>query len=285
MSTVSRRITRARLSIVVAAAVMLATLSCARSPTGPSDNTWRFLPGTVEGFSLQAFRDGRQCWIYLPPGYALGTQRYPVLYLNDGEMMFDERDGMHVHRICEDLIRRGEIRPLIVVAITNGPGAQRWIDYSPWPAPYYTPNGGGDSYVRAIRDTLKPAIDRRYRTLADARHTAMGGVSLGGLISAYAGFAYDSTFGMFAAFSPSYWWDAYAIVDFARSRGRPRFLARFYQDTGEIDNSIDDMTAVALEQGYTLGLDFESVTAQGARHTTDTWEYRFPNMLRFLFEP
>ena len=215
--------------------VALALTACAKWPEGPNANGWRLLPGRVEGLSYAPFRSGRQCWVYLPPGYATSARRYPVLYVNDGEYAFDRLyGGMRINRICEDLIRRVEIEPIIVVAIETA--GRRYLEY--------VPAEEGDLYLRTIRDTLKPEIDRRYRTLTDSRNTAMTGGSLGGLISVYAGFAYDSTFGKVAGFSPSYgWWPGYE--GFVRARGRPRFLVRFYQDTGyPRDNSIRDMEAL-----------------------------------------
>lgn len=264
----------------------LATLACARGVTGPDGNTWRFLPGTVEPLSFAPFRDGRQCWVYLPPGYGPSGRRYPVLYVNDGDVAFDgsEPYGLHINRICEDLIRRGEIEPIIMVAIENGPGDQRVIDYSPWPGPFYAPNGGGDFYLLAIRDTLKPEIDRRYRTLTDPRNTAISGWSLGGLISLYAGYTYAGTFGKVGAFSPSYWWNGfYQYVD---TLPRPRNLVRVYQDTGyPDDNSIAGVERLLLEDGFRLGLDLMSVRILGGEHKGLDWEHRYPDMLRFLFPP
>jgi predicted alpha/beta superfamily hydrolase len=206
-----------------------------------------------------------------------------VLYVQDGELAFDVQGGMHINRICESLIGRGEIEPIIVVAIENGPNPQRAIDYTPWSTDYFPAEGGGDFYVRAIRDTLKIAIDRRYRTLTDPFNTGIAGMSLGGLISVYAAYAYDSTFGKVAAFSPSYWWSGFH--QFVESRGRPTNLFRFYQDTGHDDNIISAMEQIALEQGFTLGADFMSYEVAGAEHDYPAWEHRFPVMLRFLFPP
>lgn len=273
------------LSALLAAILGLSPLGCAQSPTGPKGDPWRFLPGTVVSFSFPAFRDGRQCWVYLPPSYAQSDRRYPVLYLNDGETAFDDEYGMHVSRICEDLIRRGEIEPIIVVAIESG--GQRILDYTPWPVAaysYFGPNGGGDFYIRAIRDTLKPEVDRRFRTLPDPGNTAISGSSVGGLISVYAAYAYDSTFGKVGAFSPSYWWTGFH--SFVESSGRPALLKRFYQDTGyPADNWIGQMEEIVLSQGFVLGLNFMSVSAEGGEHSNASWEHRFPEMLRFIFPP
>src|SRR5206468_746075 len=159
------------------------------------------------------FRGGRPCRVYLPPGYSTSSRRYPVLYVNDGAGIFDPGGFVQANRICEDLIRGGEIVPIIMVAISvpSVPDTVRFWDYAPWPDRYPFFNGrvlggGGDGYLRAVRDTLKPEVDRRFRTLPDAAHTGMAGYSLGGLISAYAGFAYGGTFGVIGACSPTYGW-------------------------------------------------------------------------------
>ena len=234
--------------------------------------------------SNPAFRGGRQCWVYLPPGYAQSDRRYPVLYLSDGEIAFDATYGMHVNRTCEDLIRRGEMAPIIVVAIESA--GQRTYDYTPWPAYYWQPNGGGDLYLKAIRDTLKPEIDRRFRTRPEPENTAIAGSSLGGLIAVYAAYAYDSTFGRVAGFSPTYGYASGAIRPFMTNHGRPAFVVRFYQDTGwPDDNSLGGIEDELLSQGFVLGLDLMSVTAEGGEHSATSWEHRFPNALRFLFPP
>lgn len=205
------------------------------------------------------------------------------MYLNDGEAMFEGSGRLHVNRICEDLIRRGEIEPLILVAIENGPGDQRRIDYTPWRGGS-TPTGGGDLYLIAIRDTLKPEIDRRYRTWTGPYDTAIVGLSLGGLISLYAGYTFDGTFGKVGAFSPSYWWPG--LYEYVDSLPRPPNLSRVYQDSGyPDDNSIGAIEQLLLADGFRLGIDLMSVEVLGGEHEGSYWEHRFPDMLRFLFPP
>src|ERR1041385_2516519 len=277
-----RRSTTAVLAFAALAGLLLA---CSRQPTNPNRNSWRLLPGHVEPVSFAAFRDGRQCWVYLPPGYTMSDARYPVLYVNDGSSVFEP--GIHANRICEDLIRAGEITPLIVVAISV-PDSERFRDYAPWPDRYrgQVLGGGGDLYGRAVRDTLKPEIDRRFRTLADRAHTGITGYSLGGLISAYAAVAYDSTFGLVGASSPTYGWDFGAIYTVLQSRFLYQLPLRYYQDTGyPDDNYIGAMESMLVNRGYINGLDLMSVTVKDATHSVPAWEHRFPDMLKFLFKP
>ena len=265
--------------------------------------TWRdlgTLTGHVESFTFAPFLGGRRCWVYLPAGYDTSLARYPVLYMHDGQNLFDVRTSFagewHVDETCEALIAAGEIEPLIVVGIENGPA--RCSEYTPWSyAGQPCAGGGGDAYLAAIRDVLIPQVDARYRTLAGRNHRYLCGSSLGGLISAYAGYAYDDVFSRVAAVSPSYWWDNLHVVAYAQARGRPN-LTRFYQDMGTLEagsttdanaNGIDDyieslraMRDVALSQGFVQGVDFMSVEAAGHTHSETYWAQRFPNLLRFL---
>ena len=285
---------RATLVRLVVAGAGLLLLSCSTSTTNPNDSGWRFLPGHVEALSVPAFRGGRPCRVYLPPGYTTSSRRYPVLYLNDGAGVFDPGGKVQANRICEDLIRGGEITPIIMVAISvpSEPDTVRFWDYAPWPGRYPFFNGrvlggGGDAYLRAVRDTLKPEVDRRFRTLRDAAHTGIAGYSLGGLISAYAGFAYGGTFGLVGACSPTYSWGfGDGIYATARSGGYPQIISRYYQDTGHpADNYIGSMEQLLVNQGFVTGLNLMSITDDGAEHSVSAWKHRFPDMLRFLFRP
>ncbi len=263
--------------------------ACSRTPLDPNVAGWRALPGHVERFSEPSFRAGRRCWVYLPPSYAWSGDRYPVLYATDGESVFDDGGEMHVNRVCEDMIRSGEIRPIIVVAIENPfPGAfsPRFWELAPWYDNYFHDGGGGDVFLRAIRDTLKPAIDRHFRTLPDPANTAIAGVSLGGNFAAYAGIMYGGTFGNVAAFSPTYGLRNYYIEHVTDSVGRANGfrIRRYYQDSGTVhDNYIDGMDQVLTRYGFRLGVNYLSVTVPEAKHAYGAWTRRYPDMLRFLF--
>ena len=255
--------------------------------------------GHVESFSYAPFLGGRKIWVYLPPDYASTTRHYPVLYMHDGQNLFDVRTSFagewQVDEACEQLIASGEIRPVIVIGIENG-GASRLTEYTPWPASGYG-GGGGDAYLTAIRDLLKPEVDRRYRTLVGESNTFMAGSSLGGLISAYAGYHYSETFRRVACVSPSLWWDNRHMIADATARGRPD-VVRWYQDMGTIEegttrdangNGIDDyiedlraMRDVLVGQGLVIDVDLKSIEAAGHRHNESYWAQRVPGMLRFL---
>ena len=259
------------------------TLELAVATWGGGGST---ITGDVTTFTHAPFLNGRRVWVYRPPGYADSTDHYPVLYMHDGQNLFDTQTSFagewRVDEACEALIASGEIEPIIVVGIDNGPN--RCGEYTPWRDNGIGCGGQGDAYLAAIRDLLIPEIERRYRTQAGEAY--MAGSSLGGLISAYAGYAFDD-WSRVAAVSPSYWFNGAAMVPHAQQAGRPPSLERFYQDFGTAEGSLtpfNQMRTVALGQGFVEGDDFRSVVASGHTHSETYWAQRVPDLLRFLID-
>lgn len=158
----------------------------------------------------------RMVRIYLPPGYDQSQQRYPVLYMHDGQFVFTgvTFNNLGADRILDQLIADARLRPLLVVAIDNGEA--RWDEYSPvvnrqmsrWVGPGRTDEaegGEGSAYLRFVANQLKPKIDQRYRTLTDAANTGIGGASMGGVITLYGLLDHPATFGKVLALSPAVW--------------------------------------------------------------------------------
>ena len=175
----------------------------------------------------------RRVWLYLPPGYSgLSPRRYPVLYLQDGQNVFDDATAYAGEwGVDETLNQLAATSPpmggCIVVAIENG-GDRRLDEYSPWRNAEQNKGGEGDQYTRFLALTLKPYIDAHYRTLPDAAHTAIAGSSMGGLLALYAGLRYPRVFGRVGVFSPAIWFAKDSLLSYAR-RHRPAPLAsRFY---------------------------------------------------------
>jgi predicted alpha/beta superfamily hydrolase len=129
----------------------------------------------------------RRIWIYLPYNYNSTKQQYPVVYLQDGQNIFDKAtsfiDEWGVDECVDTLIQKGT-KASIIVAIDNG-GEQRMNEYNPYVHEKYG-GGEGDKYVDFLTNTLKPYIDKNYRTLKDAANTTIAGSSMGALISYYA---------------------------------------------------------------------------------------------------
>jgi pullulanase len=275
-----------------------------RDQAGPAPARPSTITGHVESFSDDAFLGGRRCWVYLPPGYERDERRYPVLYMHDGQNLFDDRTSFagewRIDETCERMIGAGEIAPLIVVGIENA-GLRRCDEYTPWPtreAGSTCSGGGADLYLRAIRDTLIPLVNRRYRARTGPESTWMAGSSLGGLITAYAALSFGGTFGRVAAVSPSYWWAERRILAHAAAPG-PLEVFAFYQDMGTdekgsdqdangVNDLIDDlrvMERIVRARGLSGGGRIQSVEAAGHRHSERYWAERAPEILRFLTSP
>ncbi len=156
-------------------------------------------------FHVPQLRRRRRISILLPWDYASTNKRYPVLYLQDGQNLFEDDAPFgtwSVDKHLAALAQRGK-GDLIVVAIDHG-GRERIKEYMPYDTPKWG-EGLGKAYARFLAETLKPYIDENFRTLPDRAHTGIGGSSMGGLISIYAGILFPQTYSKFLIFSPSLW--------------------------------------------------------------------------------
>jgi predicted alpha/beta superfamily hydrolase len=168
-----------------------------------------------EEFQMTELGRSRKVWIYLPPGYSSGSSRYPVLYMHDGQNVFDNATSFvgewGVDETLDSLNALGD-KDVIVVAVDHG-GDRRFDEYSPWKNAKYG-GGEGGKYVDFLVKTLKPYIDSHYRTIPDRLNTAIAGSSMGGLISLYAILKYPDVFSKAGIFSPAFWVapEAYAFI-------------------------------------------------------------------------
>lgn len=235
----------------------------------------------------------RDVLVYLPPGYeSEAPRRYPVLYLHDGQNLFDGATAYipgqdwRVGQTAGALIRRQAIEPVIVVGIYNT-GHERVEEYTPSACPRLKVGGKADLYGRLIVEELKPFIDAHYRTRAGACDTGLGGSSLGGLVTAYLGLRHPGVFGKLAVVSPSVWWDGRRILaDVAALEAKTG--ARIWLDmgTGEGPRAVGDarlLRDALLAKGWNLDRDLHYFEAHGARHTETAWAQRVEPILKFLY--
>jgi predicted alpha/beta superfamily hydrolase len=243
-------------------------------------------------FAIPQLGRTRRVWIYLPPGYATSSQRYPVLYMHDGQNVFDAAtSGFGEWGVDEtlDSLRAAGDRGVIVVAIDHG-GAKRLDEYSPWRNARYG-GGEGAAYADFLVHTLKPFIDRRFRTLPDRLNTGVAGSSMGGLISLYTVLKYPRVFGRAAVFSPSLWFSD-SIYAMARTAAPPLPGTRIWLvmgaregDTPEVyvndqRRMIDSLSKAGLRIGTQVG---SAVRADG-EHREWFWRREFPFAYRWLFD-
>jgi predicted alpha/beta superfamily hydrolase len=254
------------------------------------------LAGRVErhpDFRSEALGGTRRVWVYLPPRYEFETdRRYPVLYLHDGQNVFDGATAFiagkewEVDETAERLIRRQEVEPLIVVAIDNG-GERRFAEYTPTRDRRAPDGGGADAYRSMLVEELKRWVDGRYRTRPGPESTAVGGSSLGALVSLYVGLTHPDVFGGVVALSPSVWWDDEWVVRFVD--GLPsKPPTRIWVDIGtrEGDSAVPAtrrLRDALVRKGWREGVDLRYLEKDGARHDESAWAARVPDVLRFLF--
>lgn len=252
--------------------------------------------GTLEypqTFRSAVLANERQLVVYLPPGYyADEARRYPVLYMQDGQNLFDGRTsyvpGQHWHlgETADNLVREGAIEPLIIVGVYHA-NERRIEEYTPSVDPNFKVGGRADAYGRMLAEELKPFIDAAYRTKPGREHTAVGGSSLGGLVSLYLGLRRSDVFGRVLAMSPSLWWDKCWMLRNVDELARgPK--SKIWIDAGTLEGANTDCNAEALRdalaaRGYAPGSEVEFMRAEGARHSEQDWAHRVHHGLRFTF--
>lgn len=175
-----------------------------------------------QDFDMPGLERTRQIRLYLPPGYETSTTRYPVIYMHDGQNLFDEATSFvgewGVDELLNDMAKEGGPQ-FIVVGIDNG-GTLRTEELTPYPNPQYG-GGKGALYMQFIVEVIKPYVDEHYRTFSDPDHTYLIGSSLGGLISHYGIYAYPEVFGKAGVFSPSYWFSYEQMKDLTMDNPLP----------------------------------------------------------------
>jgi predicted alpha/beta superfamily hydrolase len=220
--------------------------------------------------------------VYLPPSYHWSGRRYPVLYLQDGQNLFDAATAYggvewQVDETLEALSREGV--EAIVVALHHA-GNERIAEYNPFPFGKWA--GRGEQYVAFLAETVKPVIDSSFNTEPGRGHTGIIGSSMGGLISLYAFFRRPDIFGLAGVMSPSLWLANGAIYDYVR---QAHFNdGRVYLDHGTRESSAKQMRDVLRQKGYVMHRNLKYLADKGARHTESAWARRLPDALRFLLK-
>lgn len=225
----------------------------------------------------------RRIWIYLPKLYATSGKRYPVLYMHDGQNVFDAATSYSGEWGVDEFLDtlNGNCRKVIVVAVDNGL-AQRMNEYNPWAFMKFG-KGEGDLYVDFLVKTLKPFIDKHYRTLPKKKNTSIAGSSMGGLISLYAVLKYPEVFGNAGIFSPAFW-TASGIDSMVLARAKKMNAALyFYAGGNEGEQMVPDMLRIEKEIRKNSRSDIKERIDQQAKHNEAAWRKHFPEFYRWVY--
>lgn len=238
-----------------------------------------------DAFAMPQLNRNRRIWLYLPPDYQISVRSYPVIYMHDGQNLFDNTTSFSGEWGIDETLN--QLFPadsgVIVVGIDNG-GSNRTSEYSPWVNPQYG-GGQGDLYARFIVETLKPYIDQHFRTKPERDFTATMGSSMGGLISYYTGLKYQQVFSKIGIFSPSFWFSS-GVLTFADTITKKAEM-KIYFVAGQNESS----TMVSYIQSVRNGLiargfsDDEikiNIKADG-QHSEWFWRREFQEAYQWLF--
>jgi len=239
---------------------------------------------------LQEF-PGRRIRVWLPPGYETGKRKYPVVYLHDGQNVFDPGGpfgSWSADKVAEEEMRSGRVRPAILVGLDNTPDRVR--EYLPPPdvVPEGRPAAGevgrADLYARYLLEVVKPYVDRTYRTLSERENTLVLGSSMGGVVSHYLLESHGNSFSAAGVFSPAYW---ASPKFFAESLRKPKPDGRIYLDMGTREGRSYWPDVIRIYQHWVRGgavilgdLWFQPGIC--AEHNEKAWKDRLPTALQFL---
>ena len=247
----------------------------------------------------------RNLRIYLPETYDVDeNMSYPVLYMHDGQNLFYDEDAFNgdswkVKDTMEQLESEGFVNGVIVVGIDNN-GKRRLEEYSPWKNSFEykdlrkdTIGGDGDKYGEFLVNTLKPYIDKEYRTVSGREHTAVAGSSAGGIISAYLGFKYPEVFSKIGLFSISSWFaedEFLNFIDNASINRKQRYYIQVgtleYEDDIEISQSYVDCSLRLYQRLIKKGIPLDNIKLTigvGDTHNAKSWAKYFPEFIKFVF--
>ncbi|HFK5570798.1 alpha/beta hydrolase [Elizabethkingia meningoseptica] len=241
-----------------------------------------------EKFNIPQLNTSRRVWVYLPPDYKSSGKKYPVIYMHDGQNLFDDATSFSgewgIDETLNQLWNEHQFSA-IVVGVDNG-GDKRLDEYSPWKNEHYQKGGEGDLYLDFLATTLKPYIDKHYRSLPQPKNTALIGSSMGGLISFYGGLKYPDIFGRIGVFSPAFWFVSDDLQTFITAHHKNLKQSKFYFLAGkqEDDTMVPQMENMEklLFQSVPRNHVFSKIDEEGT-HSEHFWKGEFANAVLWLY--
>jgi len=256
-----------------------------RFPAAPKKSTASKNVKIIDtAFLIPQLKRTRRVWIYLPECYSECTRRFPVLYMQDGQNVFDDATSYSGEWGIDDYLDSlgMDAKQCIVVAIDNG-GHKRLNEYCPYDFSLSglgtlskSNKGEGNAYVDFLVKTLKPFIDENYRTVRSKTNTAIAGSSMGALISLYAVLKYPKVFGAAGVFSPAFW-VAPQIFDDIKAKGKKvHSKIYFYAGKQEGETMVPDMLKAYEAMSKISKSKMQAVIRDDGQHNELTWRKEFP---------
>ncbi|MEW4924885.1 alpha/beta hydrolase-fold protein [Algibacter sp. 2305UL17-15] len=240
----------------------------------------------AENFEIPQLNRKRRISIYLPPNYSTSKESYPVLYIQDGQNVFDVSTSYSGEWEVDETLNKMYDESgfgLIVVAVDHG-GEKRLNEYSPWNNDKYG-KGEGKLYLDFLVNILKPEIDKRFRTKLDSQNTVVMGSSMGGLFAHYAAIDRPDVFGKAGVFSPSFWYaDSVFKLPTVTSNLKD---SRFYYVAGEKEGSnvaqlMNKMVGLIKANGFSENRIHNKIVENGT-HSESFWKTEFQSAISWLF--
>ena len=241
-----------------------------------------------EDFYIPQLDRYRKVWALLPHDYYKSEKKYPVLYLQDAQNLFNEGSPYGNWEIDKKLSLLSEYGRGDVIVIAVDHGKESRINEYIFDNDNVSKGSEGKKYIRFITDTLKPFVDQKYRTKKEREYTGIGGSSLGGLVSIYSGFLYPEVYSKLMIFSPSLWVEP--NNNFPMLRFQKPYKTKVYLYGGDLEgsNMVDRIETFenSLRQWEDLQLfDFDIKTSINSVGTYKEfyWSQEFPRAVEWLF--
>lgn len=240
-------------------------------------------------FAIPQLNTTRRIWLYLPPDYYTSTKTYPVLYMQDGQNLFDNATSFagewQVDETLNTLFSQGDYGA-IVIGIDNG-GGERLNEYSPWYNAGYNAGGDGDDYMLFVAQTLKPYVDANFRTKPQPQYNALIGSSMGALISTYGACAFPGQFEKVGVFSPAFWFSLSDLNNYILNTATGINNLRLYFVAGQNESAsiVSDINTVRnnlISEGVSSANTFTLIDPAGT-HSESFWRGKFGAAYQWLF--
>jgi predicted alpha/beta superfamily hydrolase len=238
-----------------------------------------------EAFYFPTLGRHRRLWVYLPHDYEASGEHYPVIYMHDGQNLFDESNAFGSEWSIDETLdaERGKV---IVIGIDNG-CEHRMSEYMLHDHPDHGAAEGA-AYLKDITEVLKPYVDNALRTRPGKEYTGIAGSSMGGLISLYAGMFFPHIFGVVGVFSPALWLDAPRLCEAAsklytrNASVDPMQRWYFYAGALESETMVAEVAAMVKIFREQPGVDVTYQLDAGGVHDESVWKNYFPNFYKWF---